>query len=57
VLLTDGAGQYLRDVVNKTGQKGESTISLSNLDLKPGIYFLYQIVNNQITHMQELEVN
>lgn len=56
VVLTDNDGFFIRDIVNTDRQKGESTYDLNNLNLKPGLYFLYLAVNKKITHLQELEI-
>lgn len=56
VILTDETGFFIRDILNSTRRKGESTHGLSDADLQPGQYFLYLIVNNTISHMQELEI-
>ena len=56
VVLTDAAGMFIREIVNTGGQPGETTYSLNTTDLKPGLYYLYLIINSTADHLQELDV-
>lgn len=55
VILTDENRNFLREIVNSGGHPGKTSVALDN-NLKPGLYFLYLVVNNTVTHLQELEI-
>ncbi len=55
IILATAGGQYIRDVANFTGQKGDFTCNLGG-ELSPGAYYLYLIVNGKVMHLQELNI-
>jgi len=56
VLLAAPDGTFIRDVAAFSNGKGKYTYPIGTVDLVSGVYFLYLVVNNQVIHLQELEI-
>jgi len=54
ILLGDEKGFYVRDIANYDGLPGTRSELLALNDLQPGLYFLYLVVGNTVTHLQEV---
>ncbi len=56
VILADVYGKYLRDVANFKGNSNEITEVIDISDLNTGLYYLYLVVNDEVVHLQELDL-
>jgi hypothetical protein len=56
ILLAEGFGKFIRDIADFNGTKDTYKYSLDVSDLPPGIYYLYLVVNEEVVHLQELEI-
>ncbi|MCX6303717.1 MAG: hypothetical protein NT040_02000 [Bacteroidetes bacterium] len=55
IILARANGEFIRDIANYTGMKGDSVYQLGG-ELAPGAYYLYLVVNGTVMHLQELKI-
>lgn len=56
VILADSFGRMTRDVTEFAGRPDTYNLNLDVSELESGTYYLYLIVNDQVDHLQELEI-
>jgi hypothetical protein len=56
ILLATFDGKMIREVANISNADGTYPFSVETSSLQPGLYYLYLIVNDTISHIQELAV-
>lgn len=56
IILATSDGRFIRNIADFEGHKGKTTYNLED-DLGQGLYYLYLVVNGQVTHLQELAIN
>jgi photosystem II stability/assembly factor-like uncharacterized protein len=55
ILLAEGTGRFIRNIEEFDGKADKYSFALETAGLKPGTYYLYLVVNDQVVHLQELE--
>jgi photosystem II stability/assembly factor-like uncharacterized protein len=57
ILLTTEQGMLLSEMARYEGTEGILARTLSTSELKPGLYYLYLVINGKVAHLHEVEVN
>ncbi len=57
ILLADIEGEPIQTIAEGSHTKGKYEYPLRTQDLQNGLYAIYLVINNQITHFQELTIN
>jgi len=56
ILLLNSKGELVNEVARHTGENGVYDFNLNTRALKGGLYFVYLIVDDDVTHLQELVI-
>lgn len=56
LLLLDNKGNYLMKLFQQSGGEGVFNTVLDTAVLQPGLYFIYLVIDDEVTHIQELYV-
>jgi hypothetical protein len=56
VILASATGQYISDISNFEGSAGEYPTVIDASGLADGLYYLYLIVNDNVMHLQEMQI-
>lgn len=55
-LLAEANGKYIRDIASFKGNSDVYTYPINNSDLDAGFYYLYLVVNDEVVHLQEMDL-
>jgi hypothetical protein len=56
IFLTGIDGSFIKDVTTLSGAPGTFTYDIDTSGLPSGMYYVYLVVNDKVTHLQEMEV-
>jgi len=56
ILLAEGMGRFIRNIADFDAKADKYLFELDTVALRSGTYYLYLIVNDEVVHLQELEV-
>lgn len=56
VLLAEANGKYIRDIARFKGNSDTYTYPINTSDLVAGFYYLYLVVNDEVVHLQEMDL-
>ncbi|NQU84151.1 MAG: hypothetical protein HQ541_00145 [Mariniphaga sp.] len=55
-MLADALGKYIRDIANFEGNSDTYIYPINTSDLDAGFYYLYLVVNDEVVHLQEMDL-
>ncbi len=56
ILLADAEGNYIKDIANVKTNKGTFDFPVETIGLKKGMYYLYLVIDDEVSHLQEMMV-